>query len=284
MPFRYVIPGLAVYCLVVIYPSVAGAAYAFTDWSGLGGDIHFVGLDNFYRLFGDQEALSSIRNTLLLAFSLMVGQNVIGLLLALALNTHIKSRNFLRTLFFAPAVLPPVIVGFLWKYLYAPGGPIDTVLEGMHLGFLQQNWLGDPSFALWSIVIATIWQHAGLSMVIFLAGLQGVPDELLEAGEIDGAGAFRRFWNITLPMLTPATTIALVLTLINGLKLFDQVFVITGGGPGDATQTLSVIMYKEAFVLNDFSYGTTIAVVLAMIVAFMAFLQLKALNRFGVET
>jgi raffinose/stachyose/melibiose transport system permease protein len=279
----FVVPALLFYALVVLYPSIAGAVYAFTDWSGLGNQVNGVGLANFSRLFGDGEAIGSLWNTLLLAVALMIVQNVIGLAIALALDTAIRGRNLLRTLFFAPAVLPPLVIGVLWKYLYSPGGPLDSVLGALGLSGLQQSWLGDESLALWSVVVAIVWQHAGLSMVIFLAGLQGVPKELYEAAALDGTGRWQRFWYVTRPMLAPATTIALILTMITGLKLFDQVFAMTGGGPGYATETLSLNMYKQAFVLNDYSYGTALALVLTMIVAFISFLQLKMLRRFEVE-
>ncbi|MEV0202192.1 sugar ABC transporter permease [Nonomuraea sp. NPDC050691] len=279
----FVVPALFFYGLVVLYPSVAGAVYAFTDWSGLGSQVNPVGLANFGRLLGDAEAVGSLWNTLLLAVALMIVQNVIGLALALALDTAIRGRNLLRTLFFAPAVLPPLVIGVLWKYVYSPGGPLDGLLAAFGLEGLQQSWLGDESLALWSVVVAIVWQHAGLSMVIFLAGLQGVPKELYEAAALDGASRRQRFRYVTLPLLAPATTITLVLTMITGLKLFDQVFAMTGGGPGYATETLSLNMYKQAFVLNDYSYGTALALVLTMIVAFISFLQLKVLRRLEVE-
>lgn len=276
-----VLPALFFYALVVLYPSIAGGLYAFTDWNGLSRHVHLVGLDNFTRLAGDGEAIGSLVNTVVLAVALMVVQNLIGLLLALALNARLRSRNLLRTLFFAPAVLPPLVIGVLWKYLYSPGGPIEAGLS--LIGVPSPSWLGDESLALWSVVIAIVWQHAGLSMVIYLAGLQGVPPELYEAGDLDGTSRWQRFWFITRPMLAPATTIAVVLTMITGLKLFDQVFAMTGGGPGYATETLSLDMYKQAFVLNDYSYGTALALILTMIVAFVSFLQLKVLRRYEVE-
>ena len=283
VPWIFLAPALLAYVLVLIYPNLAGAAYAFTNWNGLNKQISFVGLENFHELLGDGEAIASLGHTLLLAVSLMILQNGIGLLLALGLNANIKSRNVLRTIFFVPAVLAPVIISYLWQFIYSPGGPLNNILGVLHLQTLQQDWLGDPSLALWSIIAVIVWQHSGLSMVIFLAGLQGVPQELYEAADLDGAGPFQRFWNVTRPMIAPATTIALVLTLVGGLKLFDQVFVMTGGGPGYATETLSVIMYKEAFVLNNYSYGTAIALILTLIVAAIAFLQLKLLGRFEVE-
>lgn len=282
VPIAFVLPALALYLLVVVYPSIAGAVYAFTDWKG-GGSWNFVGLANFTSLAADPNALGALANTLILSLAIVVVQSLIGLLLALALHANIKSTNVLRTLLFAPALLPPVIIAVLWQYLYSPGGPLDTVLNTLGMGWAVQTWLGDPSLSLGSVTVAIIWQHAGLSMVIFLAGLQGVPQQLYEAAAIDGAGKFRRFWSVTAPMIAPATTIVLALNLISSLKLFDQVFVMTNGGPGTSTQTLSLLMYREAFVFGKYGYGTAIALVLTMIVAACAFLQLKFTRRFEVE-
>lgn len=280
VPLILVLPGLVAYAIVVIYPNAAGALYAFTDWDGLSRNLSFVGLANFRLLFTEGQALTAITNTVLFAIAMMVVTNVLGLLLALALDTNIRSRNLLRTVFFAPAMIAPVILAFLWQYLYAPAGPFNRVLAPISA---EVNWLGDPNLALWSIIIAVIWQYSGISMVIFLAGLQSVPKDLHEAAGLDGAGAVQRFWHVTRPMIAPATTIAVVFMLIVGLKIFDQVFAMTGGGPGYATETLSTIIYDEAFVLGNFAYATAISLVLSVVVALAAFLQLKVLSRFEVE-
>lgn len=282
VPYWFVVPAVVVYAVVVLYPTIAGAVYAFTDWDGR-QSAQFIGLENFATLLSDAEAMGSLVNSLVFAISVTVLQTVVGLALALALNSKIKSRNLLRTVFFAPALLPAVIIGFLWQYIYTPEGPLDTALSSLGLGFLSQNWLGDSTLALWCIVAVMIWQNAGLSMVIFLAGLQGVPRELYEAAAMDGASPVRQFRHVTLPMIAPATTIVLSLTLISSVKVFDHIFVMTGGGPGYATQTLSITMYKQAFVSGNYGYGAAIALALTMIVAFLAFVQLSALRRFEVE-
>ncbi|WP_228078016.1 carbohydrate ABC transporter permease [Streptomyces profundus] len=283
-PWLFVVPALLVYGVVVLYPTAAGGLYAFTDWTGRAGDANFVGLDNFRRLFNTESARSALVNTLTIAAACTIVQTAAGLGLALALNTRLRSRNVLRTLFFASALLPPVIIGFLWQYVLTPTGPLNTALSDVGLGALRQNWLGDGSLALWSVIGVIIWQNAGLTMVIYLAGLQGIPPEVHEAAAIDGAGPWQRFRSVTLPLLLPATTIALSLTLIGSLKLFDQVFAMTGGGPGYATETLSVVMYKEAFVSGEFGYSAAIALVLTMIVFAFAMIQLRTLRRFEVDS
>ncbi|MEV8267345.1 sugar ABC transporter permease [Microbacterium sp. NPDC076911] len=273
------VPALVVYIFVMIYPSIVGAVTAFTDARGR-NDPQFIGLDNFVRLMSDRAALGALGNTLIITVSLVLFQTLLGLLLAVLLSPRLHISGILRTVFFIPFVLPPLIIGVLWQYLYTPGGPIDTVLEGLGLGFLVQSWLGDPSIALWSVIAAIIWQNVGVSMIIFIAGLERIPAELYEASSLDGAGAWSTFWNVTRPLLAPATTIALTLTLVGSLKLFDQVFVMTGGGPGYATQTLSLIMYQQAFVLGNYGYGTAIALVLTILVAFAAFIQVTISRRY----
>jgi raffinose/stachyose/melibiose transport system permease protein len=272
-------PAIAIYGLIVIYPSLAGAVYAFTDWTGIGA-AHWIGLENFKSLFTDDQSFGALVNTLKLTVVVVIVQNSIGLLLALGVHTSIKSRNLLRTVFFAPAVLSPVVLAFLWKYMFnpAPDAGLNALLGFLGLDFLQQNWLGDPNVALWAIAITVIWQFTGYSMVIFLAALQGIPEELEEAAALDGAGRFQRFRHVIFPLLAPAVTINLTLSTIGGLKIFDQVFAITNGGPGYSTETLSTLIYKQAFVFGAFGYSTAVALVLTVLVAGLALLQLRYLQ------
>ncbi|MER5847600.1 sugar ABC transporter permease [Streptomyces sp. NPDC002012] len=278
-PWFFVVPALVVYGVVVLYPSLAGVMYAFTDWSGIGG-FSFTGLDNFRALLDDSRALESVSNTLLLTVAVVVVQNGVGLLLALGVHADIKSRALLRLIFFAPAVVSPVMVAILWKYVYNPenGAGLNGVLGAVGLGGLRQDWLGDPSLALWSVAAMVVWQYAGYSMVVFLAGLQGIPDELHEAARIDGAGSWQRFRHVTWPLLAPALTINLMLSTIGGLKLFDQVYAATNGGPGTSSETLSTVLYKEAFVYGKFGYSTAVALVLALFVAAVSLVQLRCLR------
>ncbi|SEE86143.1 carbohydrate ABC transporter permease [Ruania alba] len=283
VPYALLLPALALYGLVVLYPTLSGAAYAFTDWSGRADGTTFLGWANFTEMFSDVAARAALRNTVIIAVSVTSIQTVVGLALAIALHSALLTKNVLRTLFFAPALLPPVVIAFLWQFLLTPSGPLNTVLRDVGLGALAQNWLGDSSIALGTVIGVMIWQNAGLTMVIYLAGLQGIPAELVESASLDGASAWQRLVQITIPLLIPATTVAMSLTLISSLKVFDQVFAMTGGGPGYATETLSVIMYKEAFVSGRFGYSTAIALVLTMIVFAFALVQLGALRKFEVD-
>jgi raffinose/stachyose/melibiose transport system permease protein len=273
----FLLPAIVPYLFVVLIPSVQGAAYSFTDWDGLNPDWNWIGFANFERLFGDQQALRAITNTLFFAIAVTVFENAIGLLLALALNGRLKSKNLLRLIFFAPVVVLSVVVAFLWQYIYRPDGPINEVLRGVGLGDLAQNWLGDPTIALGSIAVIMIWQFSGYSMIIFLAGLQGVPAEQLEAASLDGAGPVARFWYIVRPILAPAITVNLMLSLIRGLMVFDQIWVTTQGGPAQSTDSLSTLVYRNAFQYGELGYSAALAVILTLFVAVLAIVQYRFL-------
>ena len=266
-PWWFALPAMLLFAFVVLVPSVRGVYYAFTDWDGLDPAFSFIGLDNFVTMLGDADAMQAVGHTLLIAVSITIIQNGLGLLLALGVNSAIKSRNVLRVFLFAPAVITPIVTAYLWRNLLGPDGAVNSLLHTVGLGSWQQDWLGDPQVALWSSVGVIVWQYAGYSMVIFVAGLQSVPREIYEAADLDGAGPVRRFWSVIRPLLAPAFTVNLMLSIIGGIKLFDQVYALTGGGPGHATDTLSTLIYKDAFTLGEFGYSIALAVVLTVIVA-----------------
>ncbi|MFF4357717.1 carbohydrate ABC transporter permease [Streptomyces sp. NPDC001604] len=278
-PWWFALPALLLFAFVVLVPSARGVYYAFTDWDGLDPDFSFIGLDNFSDILDDPDAMQAIWHTLLIAVSITVVQNAVGLLLALGVNSAIKSRNLLRVFLFAPAVITPIVTAYLWRNLLGPDGAVNSVLGAVGLDGSQMDWLGSPQLALWSVIGVIVWQYAGYSMVIFLAGLQSVPKEIHEAAAIDGAGPMRRFWSVTRPLLAPALTINLMLSIIGGIKLFDQVYALTGGGPGHATDTLSTLIYKDAFTLGEFGYSIALAVVLTIIVAVVSTGQYLVLAR-----
>ena len=278
-PWWFLAPAMLLFAFAVLIPSVRGVYYAFTDWDGLSPDISWVGFDNFTKVLDDPTARQAIWHTLLLAVAITIIQNGLGLLLALGVNTVIKSRNVLRVFLFAPAIITPIVVAYLWRNLLGPDGAVNSLLGAVGLGSWQQDWLGDPQLALWAIIGVIVWQFAGYSMVIFVAGLQSVPQEVYEAAAIDGAGPVRRFWFVVRPLLAPAFTINLMLSIIGGIKLFDQVFALTGGGPGHATDTISTLLYKEALLLGEFGYSIALAVVLTIIVAVVSTGQYGVLAR-----
>jgi raffinose/stachyose/melibiose transport system permease protein len=277
VPWLLLLPGGAIYVAVIIVPTIASVVYSLTDYSGL-GEANFIGLDNYRETLSDPQASGSLKNTLLLTVVSVVVMNAIGLALALALHRPFRGRTLLRIVFFAPVVLSPVVIGYLWQYVYSPSGGINRVLGTLGLDGLQQVWLGDPGLALWAIAAVFVWQNVGLSMIIFAAGLEGVPDELLEAAELDGAKSWRRFRDIILPLLAPALTVNLALALIGGLRIFDQVLAMTGGGPGYATETVSTVIYKQ-FANGEYAYSTALAVELTLVIVALSAAQVLVLRR-----
>ncbi|WP_312888183.1 carbohydrate ABC transporter permease [Nonomuraea rhodomycinica] len=278
-PWWFVVPAVAVYVFIVVVPSVNGAVFSFTDWNGLRPGWSFVGLGNYADVLADRAARDALVNTLLLAATATVAQNVAGLLLALGVNRVVRSRYVLRVVFFAPVVLTPLVAGYVWSFLLSPDGALNEALRAAGLGALAHDWLGDPGTALYAVVAEIVWQFAGYSMVIYLAGLQAIPAEVLEAATIDGAGAWSRFRHVVLPLLNGAVVINVMLCLIGGLKQFDQVMAMTGGGPGTATETISTAIYKSAFSLGDYPFSIALAVVMTAVIAVLAGVQFRLTQR-----
>ena len=252
----------------------AGGWYAFTNWDGVSAKAKFIGLDNFKEIFKDPTAIKAVWHTLLLAVSFVIAANVIGLLLALGLQKTLKTRYFLRALFFAPVVLSALAVSYVWQYIFDYTGPLNYFLKAVGLDSWVKSWTGSPTWAIWTIWVVMVWQLSGQCMVLYIAGLEGISADLNEAASVDGASTFRKFRSITLPLLAPAFTISLTLTMIMGLRVFDQVIALTNGGPVDASETLATQVYKQAFVSGRFGYSAATALLLTVLVLIIAMLQL----------
>ncbi len=276
----WALPAIVAVVLIHYVATAGGAFYAFTDYTGI-GDFNFIGLENFQQIFDDPTMVGSLRNTLFLAFGFLIATNVVGLLLALALNRTLKTRYVLRALFFMPVVLSPLAVSFIWKFIFQFNGPLNAFLGAVGLQSLQKTWLADPTLALWCVLFVMTWQTFGLVMVIYLAGLATVPLEIEEAAALDGAGTWSRFLHITLPSIRPSLVIASALMLIQGLRVFDQVMALTGGGPGGATETLATQVYKETFALSNFGFGAALALMLTVIILVFSAVQQFATRERG---
>jgi raffinose/stachyose/melibiose transport system permease protein len=272
------LPGIFALVAFTLVPVVAGGLYAFTDWRGL-GDANWIGLDNFRQILDDPMTRGALWHTLVLGFALVVVTNAVGLALALGLNRTLKSRNLLRAVFFLPVVVSPLAVSYIWQYMLDPSGPLNMLLGEVGLESWQRAWLGDPGWALIAVLLVLVWQQSGLTMVIYLAGLQSIPDDLVEASVVDGASSWLRFRRITLPLLRPAFIIASTLTLIFGLRVFDQILGLTGGGPVGATETLATQVWKQSFADGRFGYGAALSIVLTLVIGTLALLQLVVLRK-----
>ncbi|PWV95848.1 carbohydrate ABC transporter membrane protein 1 (CUT1 family) [Paenibacillus cellulosilyticus] len=279
-PYYFSLGAMLLYVLLLVIPGVAGIAYAFTDWNSYDSAVHFIGLDNFRKVFsGENMYVSFIKNTLIFTIATIVLKTVIGFFLALLVNKGVRFRNFHRAVMFMPAVVPMLIVGLIFKSVLHPDtGLLNEFLLTIGLGFLAQHWLTDLNFAFKSIIGVDVWKGAGYIMVILLAGLQSIPKDYDEAAEIDGAGYWRRIWNITIPLLMPALTVTLVLNMLYGLKVFDTVYVLTNGGPGYATEVLFTGVFKE-FSMGRYGLGTALSTVLFVFMTIIGYFVVKVMSR-----
>lgn len=268
----WALPGIILVIAIHYVATSIGGFFAFTDWTGI-GNFQIVGFDNFAKIFSDPTKIGAVWNTLLLAFLSVILTNIIGLALALGLNRMVKSRYILRALFFMPVVLSPLATSYIWKFIFDFNGPINGALRAVGLDQFVTSWLANPDTAIWAVLIVLVWQQTGFSMVIYMAGLAAVPVEIEEAGAIDGANIWQRFTNIVVPSIRPAIAIATTLGLVNGLRIFDPILALTGGGPAGATETLATQVYKEAFALGNFGYGSALALILALIIFVFAIIQ-----------
>lgn len=282
----FIAPALLIVLVFFIIPVVGGFVYSFTDWNGLSKQINFIGLKNFEELFlKDEKFYLGLRHTLTFSLLITIFQNIFGLVLALVMDRKFIGRNFFRAVFYMPAVLSPLMVGYAWTFILNPTiGAINAIFKAVGLGGLANDWLGDPKLALLSIVFVIIWQFTGYSMVIYIAGLQAIPLDLYEAADIDGVGRWQKFKYITFPLLAPAVTINILLTMISTLKAFDHIFVMTKGGPGYATEVISTLLYREAFTNDNMGYGSAISVVLFILITSLSLILLKYLRRREVTT
>ncbi|MFC5471551.1 carbohydrate ABC transporter permease [Cohnella suwonensis] len=282
-PFYFIVPALLVYGLFFVYPTLTGFAYSFTDWSAYSDEVHYIGLDNFRDLFSEGVLGLAVRNTLLYAVVVTVLVNAIGLLLAMMLNRSTRVTAFYRTAFYTPVVIAPLIIGYVFTAIYSPeDGPLNQALRWIGLDVLAVDWLNDSRYALFSIMMTEVWRSAGFAMVVYLAGLKTIPRDLLEAADVDGAGALRRFKNVVFPLLAPSFTINILLTVINSMKVFETVLVLTNGGPGYDTEVFNTLIFRN-FSRGNWGYATASGLVLTLIISIVAIVFLRMLRKREVD-
>ena len=273
-----ILPGLIFILLGHFVAPFFGAIYAFTDFTGL-GSYHFVGIKNFKEIFNSNADKIALSNTFKLAIPFVILVIVFGLLLALALQSKLKTRDVLRSLFFIPVIMIPLAITQVWKYIFNYNGPLNLFLKLLGHAELCKNWLGDSKDALYCILFVMIWQNVGYAMIIFNAGLQSVPEELYEAAKVDGAGKIARLHYITIPLLAPSFTIVMTLMTISGLRVFDQVIGLTNGGPSHMTETLASDFYLQTWVNGRYGYGSALALILTLLVIVIDIFQIIILRK-----
>jgi multiple sugar transport system permease protein len=276
-------PGLAVYACFVLAPIVVSVGYSLTNYNPFDPPTRYVGLHNYRLLLTDEAFLSSVRVTTILTVIVVVAPNVLGLAIAVLLDRRGWLYRALRSVFFAPRVLSSVVVSIIWTRLLDSEGPVDQALRALGVEH-PPGWLSDPGYALYSLGAILSWQMLGFCVVVYLAGLQGVPLELQEAAAMDGAGPGRRFWHVTWPLLAPALTINTVVLMISAFKVFDHVQVITRGGPGEGTTaTIAFVVLRTAFEENRGGLASAQAVIMLTVVATASAVALRLLRRREVD-
>jgi multiple sugar transport system permease protein len=276
-------PGVLVYVCLVLAPIMISIGYSLTNYNPFNPPTRYVGLNNYRLLFSDDEFLTSLKVTTIMTVIVVIVPNVLGLAIAVLLDKRGWLYNALRSVFFTPVILSSVVVSIIWTRLLDQDGPLNQALHAVGVDH-PPGWLSDPSYALYSLSSIICWQMLGFCVVVYLAGLQGVPVELQEAAAIDGAGPVRRFRAVTWPLLAPALTINTVVLLISAFKVYDHVKVITNGGPGSGTTaTVAFLVLQTGFDANDQGYASAIAVVMLIIVAVATAVVLKVLQKREVD-
>jgi len=278
----FIAPGLAVYLVFMVYPFLNTAYLSLTNWNGVAETKDFVGLANYTRMLGDGIAWKAFSNNVIWVILGTVAPVAVGLFEALLVWSGARGSLFFRTLFFLPFVLPLVVVGIVWQWIYNPlFGVINEVLDSVGLEGLSRGWLADPHTALYAVLIAAIWGASGFCFLILHASLQNVDMSTVEASMIDGANWFQRAWRIIIPQIAPQLTMVTTVTLIGGFSVFDIVFVMTGAGPGHASEVLATYTYKTAFQQNEAGYGSALAMLITVLslVSTVIFVRLRERQR-----
>lgn len=278
----FVGPALLFFLVIQIIPFLMGVYYSFTSWNGVSSVVEWVGFENYKRIFTNDPAFF---NSFVFTTKFMVAavffSNIIGFGFALLLNSALKTRNLLRTIYFIPNVIGGLLLGFIWQFIFVRGFSSIGNLTG--LSFFQQPWLGDEKTAFWGIVIVFAWQISGYMMVIYIAALQGLDTNILEAAKIDGASNLRILINIIIPLILPAFTICFFLTISMAFKIFDLNISLTGGGPFNSTQSVAINIYQEAFQNNRYGLGTAKSIIFFLAVAIFTTIQVWSTKKREVE-
>lgn len=281
-PYYFLYPALLIYLVLFIIPTLFSFIYSFTDWNAFRSSIRFTGLDNFAKILHNADLLLAIKNTILFAVVTCIGKNGLGLLLAIALCSRIRFKRLFRTFFFLPTVLSFIVVGVLFTALLHPEGFLNQFLGLIGLSGLQREWLVDRGVVMYAVSFVDVWKGTGFHMIIFMAGLLAIPRDFSEAAQIDGASPLQEFFRIKLPLMMQAVSVNVILSLIAGFKVFEQVFVLTNGGPGYASSVLNSMAF-QMFGDGRWGLGTAMNLILFLLITAVSFLMLAYFKRKEVD-
>lgn len=273
------LPAFLIYTVFAIYPILQSFYYALMEWDGF-TDMTFVGLDNFRNLFADPLFWNSVKNNIYVVLASVLGQIPLALFFALLLNRKIKGLKFFRTVGFLPVVLSTVVISLTWSLIYnSQNGMLNEILRSIGLGVMAQNWLGDTKWVMAAVLVTVIWQFIGLYLIIFLAALQNVPTEVLEAAKMDGASEWTTTFKITIPMIWHTIIVAVILCISGSLKTFDLIYVMTNGGPAHSSDVMALYMFNETFNKLQYGYGSAVSVFIFFFSLILIFIVTKLFGR-----
>ncbi|RXZ82437.1 sugar ABC transporter permease [Paenibacillaceae bacterium] len=268
----FTVPLLIIFATVVLVPFLIGIAYSFISWDGIAANPKiFVGFDNYVEIFKDGRFLNSAWLTVKFTVLALIIVNVIGLALSLLVTSGLRTSNAARTMFFLPNLIGGLILGYIWKFIFTD--VFKFIGENAGGGSVFFNWLLDPNYALYALVVVFAWQMAGYTMIIYIAGLQGIPDDLMEAAKVDGANGWHKLTKIVFPLLMPSFTICFFLTLSGAFKIFDVNLSLTNGGPINTTEMFAMNIFNEIFGYSRYGIGQAKAIVFFLIVAIVTLTQ-----------
>ncbi len=285
----FVVPGLLFFAAFIIYPTISAFGLSLFDWKGIGKDVHFVGLANFAEALSSWGFYRAAYNNLVFFIAILVFQHTVGLLLAVQLNARPRFMELYRTVLFMPVIISLVATGFIWALMLSPHiGFINPILRDLGLGFMTRAWLSDTTWALPAVILVQAWNLLGWAIIIYLSGLQNIPQELRQAAAIDGANAWQGFWKVVFPLLSPSVTALTVLTFIQIFRVFDVVYVLTGplGAPAGRTDVLGTLVYRTAFGVGAMtsadarmSYAIAMSVLIFLMMAIISAVLIRTLRR-----
>ena len=274
--YTFLAPALIVLSAFTFGPILFSIPLAFFDWNLLVPEREFVGLANFVELAGDDVFHIALRNTIIYAFGVVPVQTLLALLLAVAVNQGLPGQSFFRAAFYLPAITSSVVTSVIFLWIYSKSGLLNYLLS--YLDIVGPDWIGSPKYALGSIMALNVWSTSGYFMIAFLAALQSVPKSLYEAASLDGAGAWGRFWHVTVPGVRPTIFFVMTLGLIGAFQVFDQIYVMSNGGPVNATTTVSYYIYNSAFKYFRFGYAAAASIVLFVIILIFTLIQQRLVS------
>jgi raffinose/stachyose/melibiose transport system permease protein len=287
--YWFLLPGVVLFLIIIVFPFVMNFYLSFTRWSGVGAT-EYVGLKNYIRAMGDISFWSSLQNNVLIIIAMTTIPVIIGLILSVLLFQYVsvkignKATSIFRAGFYLPQIIPTVIIAVIWKWIFQPNwGALNVIFHKTGLGTFAQDWLGNPTWALSAVIVVMIWFQIGYPLVIFMSALQRIDPEIYESAKVDGAVGFRMLYNITVPLISPEIYVVILTTVIYSLKIFGPIYVLTRGGPGNATIVASYFSFKNFFEYSNVGYGATMSTIISLIIVAITIIYIRVQSAQSIE-